>query len=69
MEILVKEFKDENHVYMFDINMRPVNIEVVSKRKTRCYIKNLIKKNHVIVVEFTDVIDFSSSPNYIIDRI
>jgi hypothetical protein len=44
MEILVKEFKDENHVYMFDINMRPVNIEVVSKRKTRGYIKNLIKK-------------------------
>ena len=69
MEILVKEFKDENHVYMFDINMRPVNIEVVSKRKTRGYIKNLIKKNHVIGVEFTDVIDFSSSPNYIIDRI
>ena len=69
MEILVKEFKDENHVYMFDINMRPVNIEVVSKRKTRGYIKNLIKKHHVIGVEFTDVIDFSSSPNYIIDRI
>ena len=69
MEILVKEFKDENHVYMFDINMRPVNIEVVSKRKTRGYIKNLIKKNHVIGVEFTDVIDVSSSPNYIIDRI
>jgi hypothetical protein len=69
MEILVKEFKDENHVYMFDINMRPVNIEVVSKRKTRGYIKNLIKKYHVIGVEFTDVIDFSSSPNYIIDHI
>lgn len=69
MEILVKEFKGENHVYMFDINMRPINIEVVSKRKTRNYIKNLIKKYHIIDVKFTDIIDFSNTPNYIIDRI
>jgi hypothetical protein len=69
MEILVKEFKGENHVYMFDINMRPINIEVVSKRKTRNYIKNLIKKYHIIDVKFTDIIDFSNNPNYIIDRI
>jgi hypothetical protein len=69
MEILVKEFKGENHVYMFDTNMRPLSVEVLSKRKTRGYIKKLIKKYNIIDLKVTNVIDFSNDPNYIIDRI
>jgi len=69
MEIIIKNFKTENHVYLFDTNMRPLNMEIISKRKTRGYVKNLVKKHNILDIAVLDQIDFSESPKYVIDRI
>ena len=69
MEIIVKEFTSENHIYLFDSVMRPLSVEMRSKSDTRDYIKNLIKKNNIIDIKVLNQIDMSGSENYITDRI
>ena len=69
MEIIVKEFTSENHIYLFDSVMRPLSVEIRSKSDTRDYIKNLIKKNNIIDIKVLNQIDMSGSENYITDRI
>lgn len=69
MEIIVKEVNDKNHIYLFDNSMRPLTINVVSKRKTKTHIKNMVKKNNINNIRFLNHIDFSESVDCIIDRI
>jgi len=69
MEIIVKELKKENHVYLFDSVMRPISMDIVSKRKTNGYIKTLIKKHNINNIKVLNQIDFSTSDNYFTDRI
>jgi hypothetical protein len=69
MEIIIKEFKAENHIYLFDAVKRPLNMEILSKRKTRGYVKNLVKNHDIQDITIVNQIDFSESPGYVIDRI
>jgi hypothetical protein len=69
MEIIVKEFNSENHIYLFDSVMRPLSMEICSKDQTKDRIKNLINKNNITDIRVLDQIDMSKSDNYIIDRI
>jgi len=69
MEIIVKEFNSENHIYLFDSVMRPLIMEICSKDQTKDRIKNLINKNNISDIRVLDQIDMSKSDNYIIDRI
>ena len=48
MEIIVKEFNSENHIYLFDSVMRPLSMEICSKDQTKDRIKNLINKKFTI---------------------
>ena len=47
MEIIVKEFNSENHIYLFDSVMRPLSMEICSKDQTKDRIKNLINKKYI----------------------
>jgi hypothetical protein len=69
MEIIIKEVKGENHSYLFDAVMRPLQMDIISKRKTRGYIKNLVKNHNITDIKILNQIDLSDSPEYITDRI
>ena len=69
MELIIKELENENHIYLMDINMRPLNIEVVSKFKTNDLVKSLVLNNKISNILVTDSLDFSNKENYIIDHI
>jgi hypothetical protein len=69
MEIIVKQFGSENHIYLFDAVKRPLTMEIMSKRKTRGYIKNLVKNHDIKDITVVNQIDFSEQPEYVIDRI
>jgi hypothetical protein len=59
MKIVVKELVEVNHIYIFDETMRPLLIDVVSKRKTKGHIKKLMKTHHITGLQFVSVIDFN----------
>jgi hypothetical protein len=69
MNIIVKEVKDKNHVYLMDCNNRPLSINVVSKEETKNSIVELIKKNNILHISVMDLIDFSTNHDYFIDHI
>ncbi len=58
MKIIIKELVDVNHVYVFDETMRPLFIDIVSKRKTREQIKKLMKIHSIVDLQFVSKIDF-----------
>jgi ABC-type Na+ transport system ATPase subunit NatA len=58
MKIIIKELVDVNHVYVFDETMRPLFIDIVSKRKTREQIKKLMKTHSIVDLQFVSKIDF-----------
>ena len=69
MDIIVKEFETENHIYLFDSVMRPLQMEIVNKNESVEYVKNLVKKHNISDIKILNQIDFSESSEYIIDRI
>jgi hypothetical protein len=58
MKIIIKELVDVNHIYVFDETMRPLFIDIISKRKTRGQIKKLMKTHSVVDLQFVSKIDF-----------
>jgi hypothetical protein len=59
MKIIVKELVGVNHVYLFDQTMRPLFIDIVSKRKTKGHIKKLMKTHDVVGLKFVSTIEFN----------
>jgi hypothetical protein len=60
MRIIVKELPENNHVYLFDATMRPLVIDIVSKRKTKGTIKNIMKTHNITDLHFVSEIDFGT---------
>lgn len=61
MRIIIKELPKTNHIYLFDQTMRPLFMDIVSKRNTKSYIKKMIKKYDVIDFNFVSAIDLSNT--------
>lgn len=51
MNILVKESKKENYIYLRDENQNAISLEIASKRKTLGIIKSLILKHKIKSIE------------------
>jgi hypothetical protein len=58
MKIIVKELVGINHVYVFDETMRPLFMDIIQKRKTRWYIKKIIKTHNIMGLQFVNEINF-----------
>jgi hypothetical protein len=61
MKIIIKELPKINHIYLFDQTMRPLFMDIVSKRNTKSYIKKMIKKYDIIDFDFVKEIDLSNT--------
>lgn len=69
MFIIIKELKKENHIYLFDETMRPLNVDIVNKRGTKKFIKNIIKAHQISGLKFMNKIDFSKEDWYSMNHI
>jgi len=68
MEIIVKEAKNNNLIYLMDIFMRPLTIEVISKTETILYLKKIVLEMNINHITFLNEINLELNDSYYTDN-